>query len=201
MTTTNPSRRRALAGLLAVAPTVAVANSFGGTPLAGDDAELLSFKPEVDQLLGEWIRQKTKDRLKNREFEGLHLAKFGFGRDDAPEVDWKDPEFIAYDREFRCLIDEFYSGESDDELELEHWDLIHDKLYPLAKNVLSHQATTLDGLRLQTRVLIIYHNNEIWDPVLLDATEHSQPNMYAFFASLCGVLDIPFPPVPERWQA
>lgn len=76
MTTTNPSRRHALAGLLAVAPAVAVANSLGGTP-DGDDAELLSLKPEFDDVVSEWVRQMTKDCIDDREWVKLHLATFG----------------------------------------------------------------------------------------------------------------------------
>ena len=207
-TTPIPSRR----AVLAAGPAVAAA-ALAGTTVAnavaigmakagqgGDDAELLSLKPEVDDVLGEWIRQSTKDCLNHREFERLHLAEFGFKRDDAPELDWNDPEYLAYDRDLMQLIHEFHSEDSEDEADLGHWDRITDKLYPLAERVLSCKASTLDGLRLQTRTLIIYYQ-EIWNPVLRSATEPAQPQMFAYFASLCGVLGVPFPPVPERFQA
>jgi hypothetical protein len=93
------------------------------------------------------------------------------------------------------LINEFHSGMSEDEGNLGHWDRLNDKLNPVAEKILSYKASTLDGLRLQTRALIIY-NNEIWDG------ETDEPDeACGFFASLCGVLGVPFPPVPERGQA
>jgi hypothetical protein len=202
--TTKTSRRALLAGVPAAALVTAapaLADALGAAPMGLDgDAELLSLKPEVDDVLGEWIRQKTEDCLRHQELEGLHLAKFGFGRDGAPEPDWDDPEYVAYVRALRQLIHEFHSGDSDDEADLVHWDRINDKLDPLAEKVLSCKASTLEGLRLQTRVLIIYHA-EIWNPTFWTETEPNEPKMFALFASLCGVLGVPFPPVPERFQA
>jgi hypothetical protein len=202
------SRRALLAG----APAAAAGALLAGTAVnalaigvakAGEtdaDAELLSLKPEVDDVLGDWIRQMTKDSIERREWVNLHVAKFGFEPGDKPEIDWNDPEFVAYDRDVRRLISEHHSGRSEDELELRHWDRIHDKLNPLVDKVLSYTASTLEGLRLQTRVLIIYYN-EIWSPLNWEADESDQPEMCAFFASLCCVLGVPFPPVPERWQS
>jgi hypothetical protein len=171
---------------------------------AGDDAdaELLSLKPEVDDVLGDWIRQMTKDCLDHKEWASVHRAKFGFelGESDELEANWSAAERAAYDRELRRLIGESHAGRSEDELELRHWDRIHDKLNPIVDKVLSYTASTLEGLRLQTRVLIIYHQ-EIWNPLSWSDDESNQPEMCAYFASVCSVLGVPFPPVPERWQA
>ncbi len=196
------SRRAVLMGFAAAATPVgpALASALSGAPMGPDaDTELLSLKPEVDDVLGEWIRQTTKDCFNRGEFERKHLAKFGFERREAPEVDRDDPEYVAYDRELMRLIHEHHSGRTEDELELRHWDRLHEKLSPLAEEVLSYNARTLDGLRLQTRVQIICHN-EIWNPTSWSDEESDHP-MYGFFASLCGVLGVPFPPVPERFQA
>jgi hypothetical protein len=187
-----PSRRALLAGAPAataailVGGTVANAVAIGAAKAGevGADAELLSLKPEVDDVLNEWIRQFTKDCLDHREFERMHLAHFGFERDDAPEVDRQNPEYIAYDRELMRLIHEHHSGRSEDELDLCHWDRLTDKLYPLAEKVLSYNASTLDGLRLQTRTLIIYHN-EIWNLTSWSDDESNHP-MCGFFESLCS---------------
>jgi hypothetical protein len=202
-----PTRRALLAGAPAAAAGALLAGTAAnavaiGMAKAGDDAELLSLKPEVDDVLREWIRQMTKDCFDRREFERKHLAKFGFERDesDSLEVEWSKEERAAYDRDLMRLIHEHHSGRSEDELELRHWDRIHDKLNPVVDNVLSYTASTSEGLRLQTRVLIIYHQ-EIWNPLSWSDNESDQPEMCAFFASLCSMLGIPFPPVPERGQA
>jgi hypothetical protein len=197
--TTKTSRRALLAGVPAAAlvvATPALANALSEAPTSPDaDAELLSLKPEFDDVFSEWVRQKTIDLVEEQEWVRVHLAKFGFARDDAPEPDWEDPEYAAYNRDLRQLINEFYSGMSEDEGNLGHWDRLNDKLNPVAEKILSYKASTLDGLRLQTRALIIY-NNEIWD------RETDEPDeACGFFASLCGVLGVPFPPVPERGQA
>jgi hypothetical protein len=135
----------------------AVAIGVAKAAEADADAELLSLKPEVDNILGEWVCQMTKDCLDHKEWAKVHRAKFGFEPGDKIKAAWSP----AYDCDVRLLIHEFHSGMSEDEQELRHWDRITDKLYPLAEKVLSFKASTLDGLRLQTRVLIIYHN-EIW---------------------------------------
>jgi hypothetical protein len=150
------SSRRAL---LTAAPAVAAGALLAGTAVnavaiglakageAGDDAELLSLKPEVDDVLDEWIRQMKKDCVDHQEFERLHLARFGFEQDDAPEVDWKDPEYLAYDRDLMRLIHEHHSGRSEDELDLNHWGRLYERLYPLAEKALSYRASTVEGLR------------------------------------------------------
>jgi hypothetical protein len=164
MKTTNPSRRHALAGLLAVAPAVAAANALGVTP-AGDDAELLSLKPRFDDVFGDFVRQMTKDGVDQQKWARVHRAKFGFdpGDSDELEINWSVAERAAYDREIRRLIGEFHIGRSEDELELRHWDRLHSKINPLAEKILSYEASTLDGLRLQTRALLLY-DTDIWLP-------------------------------------
>ena len=206
-TTPIPTRR----ALLAAAPAVAAAALAGGTVAnavaigmakagqGGDDTELLSLKPEVDDVLGEWIFQYDEGLFDHGEFEGCISLNSALSGGDAPEVDRDDPEYVAYDRELMRLIHEHHSGRSEDELELRHWDRIHDKLSPVVDEVLSYNASTLEGLRLQTRVLIIYHQ-EIWNPLSWSDDESDHP-MCGFFESLCGVLGVPFPPVPERFQA
>jgi hypothetical protein len=210
-TTTIPTRRALLAGAPAAAAgalaagtavnaaVLGMARAATGATGTDGDSELLSLKPEFDDVFSDWVRQFTKDCVDHQEFERLHLARLGFGRDDAPEVDWKDPEYIAYDRELRCLIHEHHSGWSEDELELGHWDRLNRRVNPLAEKILSYKASTLDGVRLQTRALMIY-DNEIWNATSWDDAEPGG-SLCDFFASLCGVLGIPFPPVPERWQS
>jgi hypothetical protein len=205
-----PSRRALLAGTPAAAAAamaagtvvnaVAIGKARAGE--AGDDAELLSLKPEVDDVLGAWIRQKTRDCIDHREFEKKHLAKFGFDRDqnDGLEVEWSAEQRAAYDRDIRQLIHEHHADRSEDELELRHWDRLNDRLYSIAGRILSYTASTLDGLRLQTRVMIVYRH-EIWDALRWSAVEPDDPVMCDFFASLCGMLGVQFPPVPERWQS
>jgi hypothetical protein len=196
------SRRALLMGFAAAATPMApaLANALSEAPTGPEvDAELLSLKAEFDEVFSEYVHQLTKDCLNRREFERLHLAKFGFERADAPETDWKDPEYPAYDRELRRLINEHNSEKSEDERELRHWDRIHDKLHPIAGEILSYKASTLDGLRLQTRALIVFQS-EIWNSVDWEDNEPDEA-MCSFFASLCGLLGVPFPPVPERWQS
>jgi len=208
LNTPIPTRRALLTG----APAVAAGALLAGTAVnlaavtmakadgSDADAELLSLKPEFDDVSNEWIRQTTKDCVEHQEWERRHLATFGFKRSERNELElnWSVAERASYNRAVGELIDELHAGKSEDELELVHWDRINDKINPLAGEILSYTASTLDGLRLQTRALLIYEN-QIWSPALHDA-EPEGP-MCDFFASLCGVLGVPFPPVPERWQS
>jgi hypothetical protein len=94
MKPTNPSRRHALAGLLTVAPAVAVANSLGATPPDGDDTELLALKPRFDELFERWAKMRIRERVECRE---RHAAlSHETGLDGPPGIDWDDPDWVRW---------------------------------------------------------------------------------------------------------
>ncbi len=75
----------------------------------------------------------------------------------------------------------------------EEHDRLVGALYPLAIEILSHRASTRDGLALQARAIMSYVP-EFWD----DAIENLDGNETAachFIRSVCAFTGVPFPPI------
>jgi hypothetical protein len=84
-------------------------------------------------------------------------------------------------------------GREDDDVP-DAWDKLNDELNPLAADILSHNASTLDGLALQLRALISAYN-ETWESASMDEDEEPEhPWLRDFIESTAGVLGVPFPP-------
>jgi hypothetical protein len=205
--TTIPSRRALLAGAPAVA-AVALAAGTAANGLAivatspSGDAELLALKPEFDRIFDTWLAKKLSEHANQREYVANHVRVFGFPPEDAPAIDWDDAEYVTYDATWKQKYDEELrtTGDARDP-NLDDWDEIHEVLFPLADEVLSHTATTVDGLRLQTRALISAYDSETWSPLGWNDDEPENPRLRDFVQSVCNVLGIPFPPLPNWREA
>jgi hypothetical protein len=194
--TTNPSRRRALVGLLSVAPTAIVAKSLAGTP-AGDDSELLALKPRFDQLWNEWIARTVAEAAEQRSWIAAISVETGIK--SKPEINWNDPTWIAWDTASSKLLDQEIESGRDLEEEERRFNRFIDVSGSLAKEIIcSYHATTLDGLRLQARALMLEDYDTIWSaaPDFCEEEPNNQ-RLHDFFESLCAFLDVPFPPIPD----
>jgi hypothetical protein len=198
-TRSNTTTRRAL---LAGAPAVAAAALAAGTAANGlaiaatspsGDAELLALKPEFDRLFDEWVWRQLRNQAEHKDYVARHERVFGFPPADAP--DRGDPERAAYNV-LRDKMDDDYPHRDPD---LKEWTEFHAAFNPLVDKVLSHTATTLDGLKLQTRALIVGYDVETWQPAEWDQAE--DPQLRGFVQSACNVLGIPFPPLPDWREA
>jgi hypothetical protein len=76
------------------------------------------------------------------------------------------------------------------------WDKLLAALTTLASDILSYNASTVEGLRLQLRALIsasAYY--EAWNSASIDEEEEPEyPWTHNFIESAAGVLGVPFPP-------
>jgi hypothetical protein len=76
------------------------------------------------------------------------------------------------------------------------WDKLLAELTTLASDILSYNANTVEGLRLQLRALIsasTYY--EAWNSASIDEEEEPEyPWTHNFIESAAGVLGVPFPP-------
>jgi hypothetical protein len=181
MRTTNPSRRHALAGLLTVAPAVAVAKSLGGTP-DGDDTELLALKPRFDELFERWAKMRIRARVEHRERRAALLRETGL--DGPPGIDWDDPDWVRWHDAGRRYDDQ-QEKLTAAEVETDTWKIV-DALDETADEILSYFPTALDGLRLQVRAIMVIEDDMVWGNESLAVA--------GFFEGLCAFLELPFPP-------
>jgi hypothetical protein len=203
-TDSTTSRRALLAGAPAVA-AAALAAGTGANGLAiattnpSGDAELLALKPEFDRLFDEWMMRRLRDQAEHRDYVAYHEGVFGFAPEDAPARDRSDPAYVAYDAAWEEMYEGWKerqpNGEERDP-DLSEWDQFHEAFNPLADEILSHTATTLDGLRLQVRALISAYDEQVWG----GESEHDVW-LRGFVGSTCNVLGIPFPPLPDSTEA
>jgi hypothetical protein len=202
-TDSTTSRRALLAGAPAVAAAaLAVGTAANGlaitTTSPSGDGELLALKPEFDRLFDEWVMRHLKEQAEHRDYVAYHESVFGFAPAEAPDIDWDDPAYVEYDAAWHSMWEAWKRQERDPDL-LE-WGKFHEVFFPVTDEVLSHTATTLDGLKLQTRALIsAYH--ETWRPTGWDETEPDDPWLRDFVRSACNALGIPFPPLPDWREA
>jgi hypothetical protein len=191
--TTKMSRRSILArGAAGTAVAALPIAATDAASLTGGDVALLALKPRFDRLFDEWVHLKVAMHAEHEENEALHERVIGFKRADAPPCDWDDPAWLAYDEALsKCFLSSGVgSGEPDD------WDRLTNALHPLADEILAYNATTIEGLRLQVRALISSYD-ESWNPDHYEDHEPSEPWLRDFIRSVCGVLEVPFPPLPE----
>jgi hypothetical protein len=151
--TVIPSRR----ALLASAPAVAAAALAAGAAANGlaiaatsssGDAELLALKPEFDLLFDESVMRQLRDRAEDRDYDAYHERFFGFARADGPAVDWRNPAYVEYHTARHEMYEEWKAqlpGGEERDPDLSEWDEFHEVFNPLADEILSHAATTLDA--------------------------------------------------------
>ena len=73
----------------------------------------------------------------------------------------------------------------------EVWERLHERVFPVANEILSHKATTLAGLALQTRALALTNNELSHEPSsVMDNSDRIQ----LYFRSVCSVLGLAPPP-------
>jgi hypothetical protein len=182
------SRRGALAGLAGAA----VAGVAPAIAVAGDDSELLSLKAKFDPLFATWVKMKIVDRNDHNVLVELFERATGLRFADRPAIDWDDPVFAAYQKAWEKFVDD-YRCEQDDARNEDAWDNLLAELNPLASEILSYNASTLEGLRLQFRALISAYN-EAWEPAGYEDEQPEHPWLRNFIESAAGPLGVPFPP-------
>jgi hypothetical protein len=87
------------------------------------------------------------------------------------------------------------------EIDADTWksDEFLDALDETADEILRYYPTTLDGVRLQVRAIMLIEDDVVWGNESLGDEEPNHPRVAGFFESLCEFLEVPFPPyvVPE----
>jgi hypothetical protein len=187
------SRRALLAAMPAAAVvTVAWGRESALSEPAGDDAELLALKAKFDPLFAVWVALKIAEREEHEQFVLIYQRETGLSFDDRPAINWDDPAWVACQEAMKGCHQML--RKEDKKSPAWDWDNLQAELDPLADDILSYNASTLDGLRLQLRALISAYD-ETWAPAGFDQDEDpEQPWMRNFIESAAGILSVPFPP-------
>jgi hypothetical protein len=104
----------------------------------------------------------------------------------AAQLEPMEREYYAQVAAEKAARKETGSGDTDCD-----WDDLCDRVATLCNDILSRKATTIVGLAVQTRALMLT-NNELWhDPsTVVDASER----LPSYFQSVCSVLGLALPP-------
>lgn len=158
------SRRVALTlvGGTAVNAAVIANTKATDTPPASDgDAELIRLGRQLDPIEAEVKAQQALDRVRADAFNTKLYAATGIPRDQAPEVTCGFGEDDGTPNAAYYLTMHRISKEMDAD-KSEPWDDIHDRMWPLLREILTHKPTTLLGLAIVTRAAILAFWNE-WE--------------------------------------
>ena len=154
--------------------------------MARDDPELLTLKVKFDPVFARWVKMKVEDLNEHNDLVERYERTTGLRFADRPAINWDDPAWVAYWEGWSKCSD-------DDDDPDDTWDHLLAELNPLADEILSYNASTLDGLRLQFRVLISAYN-ETWEPAGYEDEGPEHPWLRNFIESAAGPLGVPFPP-------
>ncbi len=154
-TETTLSRRRLLASVPAVAAAglPSIATALGGLP-TGDDAELLAFKPEFDEVFEQWWQQHLVWEAHSKVFEAELERRTGMTRAQGwkllktDRAEWEE----TYHASMSKLIEEDGDRGGIDDEEMNRRGT---KRYELIYEILGQKAVTREGLALQCRAIIM----------------------------------------------
>jgi hypothetical protein len=169
---TAPSRRSAL-------PLSLLARPHAVAPLNAD-AELLALAPAFDRLYRQWVRLQTAENTARLRYEAAVERQTGIAYLDAPDVK-TNPGYWRKRRSIAAAM--HYEETSFDEFERD----------PIIDDILSHKASTRDGLALQVRAMIL-QRHEAWVPTICWQGEAEDPAFKDFLASVAGFAGVQFPP-------
>ncbi|MGB6657766.1 MAG: hypothetical protein WBE90_01365 [Xanthobacteraceae bacterium] len=142
--------RRSLVAGAAALPVLAVPALAA---VDNPDAELLRLGTLLAPLMQERAAQMAIDRARRDIFEAEVVRRTGIAFKDAPEITELtdlDVGYWAVRKEVSIALCQ--DDEDEDENGDNVWDRIHSRLWPIARAILSEQATTLEGLKVQAKV-------------------------------------------------
>jgi len=177
MTHANLSRRTIMSGAAAL-PAVAalpVASALAST--GSPDVELLRLGVKLAIAEPERSAQLAIDRAEREAIEAEAERRSCITRHDALAAgDFSS--FLAARNQIRCELG-FGTDDDEDENGDTLWDRINSRVNPILNAILGQRATTLEGLKIQTRAFAMTRS-EIWGGTLANTYEK------AFIESACS---------------
>lgn len=110
--------------------------------------KLLELGNELEAVIPRWVAQRRADIQEN---DALDAAAAGYpeiGSNELPLEEWR--EYVHK----RCAAAQAALGPSRDP-DLENWDRIHDKLWPIIAAIMAIKAPTLAGFKVQVRAMTV----------------------------------------------
>jgi hypothetical protein len=197
MAAPRASRRGLLMGFAALATPSAPALTKGLlAPEDDGDAELLALKPRFDQIWDEWIARDTKCIADRWALNAAISRKTGIK--NMPEIDWDDPDWIAWHAASGELLDQQKKSRhvwEEEDRSLGEFIVASNSLAD--EIISSYHATTLEGARLQVRAYMIVDDDVVWSNRAFNEEEPYDQRLHDLFESLCVFLGVPFPPIPK----
>ena len=185
--------RRAIVATAAVLPALVVP---AGAALASDeDPELLVLGIEFEKVAVDWVRQRRSDRAHTAEFRARVEAASGIPFDQRSRHPWvyddqNSPEAVAataYHQTWDRISDEMGNLGPNGE-ELDPWEDIHGRMWPLASRIMTYRPKTVAGLAIVARAASFAR--EDWFNDEHDESETGRSIIEAMCA-FCGVTPLP----------
>jgi hypothetical protein len=176
--TSIPSRRAILAGIAAAPALAAPAIAMNGDP-SGEEIirNYRELPPRAKSVMRALVL--SDDASLDAELLALGVRLKPIEEEFAAQ--------IAIDRASTT----FTVHERDDggwETDVEPWDAIHGRLFPLAEEILSKKARTIAGLAVQARAVTLAAR-EIWEPEFMEEHDHERK----FIESVCAFVGVAIP--------
>ncbi len=172
--------RRSLVASAAALPVLAVPALAA---VDNPDAELLRLGTLLAPLMQERAAQMAIDRASVDIFEAEVVRRTGIAFKDAPEITELTDLDVGY-WAVRKAVALHQDDEDDDENADNVWDRIHSRLWPIARAILSEQATTLEGLKVQAKVVCFVAADRF------DFLREERDDEMTFVARVCSYLGI-----------
>ncbi|HUI12562.1 MAG TPA: hypothetical protein VL048_03720 [Xanthobacteraceae bacterium] len=196
--TTTTSRRTLVVGaaMLPAASLPAFASPIGPDH---PDAELLRLGAELEPIIGEWAAQRALDDAESAALDAAVERATGIARRDAPKIPKgyrrcsPVPKLTKKNRAvwYWATHDKIMEQSPSTDPDLTVWDEIHDRLHPLARDIISRKAQTVAGLAVQARAMTVYYS-ELWDGGSVDdENEHDHRNFIEAVCVFAGVKPLP----------
>jgi hypothetical protein len=181
--------RRSLVTTVAALPALAVPAESALAGEAAGDAELLQLGKLLEPIERDVYAQHAMDDAEDRAFWAEVEARTGVAEHDRPDRDDTSPEARAYYDVRDEILKALYPDDDKDEEGMTRtdrvWVPLRDRVDALGQRIFARKATTLGGLAVQTRAIMLT-DYKIW----FGESEH----MSSYLRSVCRVLRLP-PPV------
>src|ERR1700733_3829871 len=153
--------RRHLVTTAAALPALAMP-AFADPNGSNPDAELLRLGVELEAVIVEWRAQRALDVKQSAAIDAA-LEAAGL-----PDIDYgslPDDEFRAYLAKRDAITGPIYRAVGvvdEDDKEVDAWDDIHGRMWPMIDAIMAQQPRTLAGLAVVARAFTLHHAEQ-WE--------------------------------------
>lgn len=183
--------RRSLISTVAAVPAFALP-AFASEAIGPNhpDVELLRLGAKLEAVIVDWHAQQAIDR---KQSAAINAALEAAGLSDIDHRSLPDDEFRAYLAKRDAVTHPIYYADGDvneDGEEVDVWDDIHDRMWPIIDAIMAIKPRTLAGLAVVARTFSLRHAEQWELAINADDDLHHR----AFMETMCafaGVVPVP----------